>query len=150
VLTGSMNKTSIILTMSLVCILGLVYIVWSASGVSVSYLSEGLEVSSPSCVRIYDGTDYYYDVVLNVRNIGDTDASVVELYLDSKLVDSVEAPPKPFGVSTSFKPSILGEGREETIHLYVDSDYISTIMGRIKVSIRTASNKTYNLTANLV
>jgi hypothetical protein len=145
-----MNKTSIILTMSLVCILGLVYIGWSVSGVSVSYLSEGLEVSSSSCVRIYVGTDFYYDVAFNVRNVGDTDANVVELYLDSKLVDSVGAPPKPFGVGTSFKPSILREGCEETIHIYVDSDYVSAIMGRIKVSIRTASNKTYNLTANLV
>jgi hypothetical protein len=145
-----MNKTSIILTMSLACILGLVYIVWSASGVSVSYLSEELQVSSPSCVRIYEGTIYYYDVAFNVRNTGDTDASIVELYLDSKLVDSLGAPPKQFGASTSFKPSILREGREETIHIYVDSDYVSVIIGRVKVSIRTASNKTYNLTANLV
>ncbi len=145
-----MNKTSIIIAMSLVCILGLVYIVWSVNGTSISYLSEELELSSSRCVRIYNGSHYYYNVSFDVHNSGSSDISLVELYLDSKLVTSIGEPLTTQSISTNFKRSILRYGCQETINVYIDSDYRPAIMDRIKVSIITGSNKTYNLTAKLV
>ena len=144
-----MNKSSMILIMSLLCIMGLVYLGWSVSGVNVNSLGEDLVVSTPRCMRTYEGTNYYYDIAFDLNNRGNSDVRLVELYVDSKLVTSVGAPPQS-SVTTSFKPSTLAKGSEVTIHIYVSSDYIPSMMGRIKISVRSESNKTYNLTANLV
>jgi hypothetical protein len=128
--------------------MGLVYIGWSVSGVNVNYLGEELVVSTPRCMRTYEGTKYFYDVTFDLNNRGNSDVRLVELYVDSKLVASVGAP-SPSSVTTSFRPLSLVKVSEGMIHIYVASDY-SPIMGRIKISVRSESNKTYNLTANLV
>jgi len=54
-----MNKSSMILIMSLICIIGLVYIGWSVSGVNVNYLGEELVVSTPRCMRTMRGLNIF-------------------------------------------------------------------------------------------
>jgi hypothetical protein len=136
--------------MALICIFGLFYFVITTQASSFNYLSENLELSCESVQRVYDANNFYWKMVLVIRNVGESNAKLSSFYVGGEQVNSTQIIPPRYGFSANELSMSVGEGEVRKIELRIDAGCPQTILEKIKVSAYSDSNKMYNLVIRLV
>jgi hypothetical protein len=144
------NRNNIIILMALICVSGLFYFILTTQRSSFNYLSENLEFSCESVQRVYDANNFYWKMVLVIRNVGENNAKLSSFYVGGKQVNSTKLIPPKYGFSANELSISVGEGETHKIELRVDAGCPQTILEKIKVSTYSNSNKMYNLEIRLI
>jgi hypothetical protein len=136
--------------MSLFCISGLFYFVWTTNGSSISYLSESVDLSCESVQRVYDSNNFYWKLVITVHNVGERDVDISKVFVGGTSVESASIPPPIAGCSVSDQTFIIEAGKSHSFEVMLDAAFSQTVFEKITVSVCSEADKMYPLTIRLI
>jgi hypothetical protein len=136
--------------MALICVSGLFYFIITTQRSSFNYLSENLDFSCESVQRVYDANNFYWKMVLVIRNVGESNAKLNSFYVGGEQVNSTQVIPPRYGFSANELSMSVGVGEIRKIELRIDAGCSQTILEKVKVSTYSDSNKMYNLVIRLI
>jgi len=136
--------------MMILCVSGLLTLIWVTHGASVSYIYENLKFSTVSVQRIYEPQNFYWKILVKVENLGQVDAKITDIYVSGNESNSTEMPPPIKGFSIYFLPTKLASGSSNEIEILVDSGYSMAAFDKLTFSAYTDTGKIYDLNITLV
>ena len=145
-----MNRNNILFLMVMLCIFGLLFFVWTTQGSSINYISENLQLSTKSVQRIYEPNNFYWKLVINVQNTGQTDAILSTFYLSGSKASSAMVPPRTGGFSFETLSIVIKPGETRDFIVSIDSACSLAALDKITVSAYSGANKMYNLVVHLI
>jgi len=87
---------------------------------------EKVEIQNAVCNKVVSGTDYYWNITMNIKNTGTKDATLTNAYINDREVDTYGAAIFTVGddnwqISMS-QTEYLNSGKSTVVFVYIDPD----------------------------